>query len=220
MYIQMLGVPIGTYAAFLAATLAIAVIPGPDHAYLGAVALRDGRRAGIIAALGMALSMTVHTLLAVTGVGAALAAVPAALDAIRIVGAAYLLHLGVGTLRGTSHAAAAQPLPADRVFGRAIIVNLANPKIVLFFLAYLPQFVIAGTDSTSVQLLVLGLSFVLIGLIVDVVYAIAGGLAGRLLAARGTGAQTLTTISGIVYLVLAAAVLATLAVDATDWRAA
>lgn len=210
----MFGLTVGTYVAFLVTTFVIVVVPGPDHVYLGAVALRDGRRAGVIAAAGMAVAMTIHTLVAVTGVGAALAAVPAALQVIRLVGAAYLIHLGVTTLRSRSEPTADEPSTSRRVFTRAIVVNLTNPKIIIFFLAFLPQFVDARAGAVPMQLTVLGLSFVLLGLVVDVAYALAGGTVRRLLASRGTQVRSLGTVSGVVYIVLGVSILGSLALDA------
>jgi len=215
---MILDIPVAVYLAFLAATLLIAVVPGPDHVYLGAVALRDGRRAGTVAASGMAVSMTVHTLVAATGLGAVLAAVPAALVVIRLLGAAYLIHLGIGALR-TRAADAPAAASTGRNFWRAMVVNLTNPKIVIFFLAFLPQFVDGDAGNPTLQLLVLGLTFVVIGFGVDVVYASLGGLLGRFLSGRGTKARMLSVISGCVYLALAALVIGTVAVDVASGAA-
>ncbi|MFC0531966.1 LysE family translocator [Phytohabitans kaempferiae] len=213
----MVDISAGTYLAFLAATALIAIVPGPDHVYLGAVALRDGRRAGVVAASGMALSMTVHTLVAVTGIGALLAAMPAALGLVRLAGVAYLIALGVSALRSRGDAASGESIHKGRVFWRAVVVNLTNPKIVLFFLAFLPQFVDPHAGSTAPQLLVLGLSFVVVGFLVDVVYAMAGGALGRFLAARGIRPRTLEIVSGVVYLLLGTVILLSLAADASAW---
>ncbi|WP_120004251.1 LysE family translocator [Nesterenkonia muleiensis] len=212
----MFGITMGTYIAFLIATFVIVIVPGPDHVYLGAVALRDGRRAGIIATTGMALSMTIHTLIAVTGLGAALAAIPAALDLVRVGGALFLICLGIATLRKRSDSAQQKPPPSGGVLTRAMVVNLTNPKIALFFLAFLPQFVAPDSGTVPLQLLILGLSFVVLGFIVDAIYAIGGAMAGRFLTARGTRARPLTAVSGIVYLGLAAIILASLAFDSAS----
>ncbi|SCG57352.1 Threonine/homoserine/homoserine lactone efflux protein [Micromonospora echinaurantiaca] len=209
----MLGVPMEAYGAFLAASFVIAVVPGADHVYLGAVALRNGRRAGVVAASGMAVSMTVHTLVAVTGVGAVVVALPAALVTIRLVGAGYLVYLGMGALRRADGPDAPPVTATGRNFWRAMVVNLTNPKIVIFFIAFLPQFVDTTIGHSAVQLLVLGLSFVVVGFLIDTVYALLGGLVGRLLARRGKNARALAMISGIVYLVLGALVLASLLID-------
>ncbi|QEW03787.1 LysE family translocator [Microbacterium lushaniae] len=216
---MILDIPLAVYLAFLAATLLIAVVPGPDHVYLGAVALRDGRRAGTVAASGMAVSMTVHTLVAVTGLGALLTALPAALVLIRLLGAAYLIHLGIGALRARTATDAPAAASTGRNFMRAMVVNLTNPKIVIFFLAFLPQFVDGDAGNPALQLLVLGLSFVVIGFVVDTVYASLGGLLGRFLAGRGTKARALSVISGCVYLGLAALVLVTVVVDVVSGAA-
>ncbi|WP_168209074.1 LysE family translocator [Agromyces intestinalis] len=205
------------YLVFLAVVFTVTVLPGPDHVYLGAVALRDGRVAGLIAAAGMAASMGVHTLVATTGLGVVLAAAPAALIAIRAVGAAYLVVLGAGALRAARRARAGSEelsaTPGGRVFWRAALVNLTNPKIVLFFLAFLPQFVDADAGPAAGQLLLLGLSFVAVGFIVDSAYALLGGALHDYLDARGTRRAAIATANGVILLSLAGVIVGSIVVD-------
>ncbi|WP_308797828.1 LysE family translocator [Agromyces silvae] len=198
---------------FLIAASAVAVIPGPDHFYLGAVALRDGRRVALVSAVGMAAGMTVHSVVAATGLGALLLTVPGALIGVRALGALYLLYLGISAIRANPQPDDVAEAPRGRSFVRAMTVNLLNPKIVLFYLAFLPQFVTPSTIPIGVQLLMLGLLFVAIGLVVDVAYAFVGVAANAFLRRRGVGSRALSVASGVAYLALAAFVASTVVLE-------
>jgi threonine/homoserine/homoserine lactone efflux protein len=167
-------------ASFLVAALIIQLVPGPGMLFILAQGMAGGPRAGVAAALGAAAGMMVHTIAAVAGLAALFAHVPVAYDVLRIGGALYLLWLAVGHLRGTAalgeRPAVAAP-STRRVFVRAGLNNLANPKVILFYLAFLPQFVDRELGAVPVQLLALGVVFLAIGLVLDLAI---GTLAGRL----------------------------------------
>lgn len=95
----MFGINLGAFAAFLVAVLIIIVIPGPDHMLLAAVSLKDGKRAGVTASAGIATAMIVHTLIAISGMGVAITAAPIALGVIRVLGAIYLIYMGISEIR-------------------------------------------------------------------------------------------------------------------------
>jgi threonine/homoserine/homoserine lactone efflux protein len=130
-------------ALFMSATLALNLAPGPDMLYVSTRSLAQGRRAGIVSALGIAAGSVVHTIAIASGLAALLAAVPVAYEVVRFVGAAYLIWLGVQALRAkTSPLDGRQLAPATEwaIFRQGMITNVLNPKVALFFLAFLPQF--------------------------------------------------------------------------------
>ncbi|GAC66378.1 putative amino acid efflux protein [Gordonia soli NBRC 108243] len=205
---------IGTYLGFVAATVAIAAVPGVDHMYLGAVALRDGRAAGLVGALGMAASMCVHTAVSVSGLGLVVANAPMVFTAIKIIGGLYLIYLAVSAWRSSPDDRAAVDPGSRRTFASAFLVNLTNPKIVIFFLAFLPQFVSSGSGSVTIQLTALGLTFLVIGLLIDACYVMLFGAAGSALGRRGIPTVCLSRVAALVYLVLGVGILVAAVVTA------
>lgn len=152
--------------SFLVAAVAVTVAPGPDNLMVLSVGVSRGRRHGVAFGLGAALGCLSHTTLAVLGVSALIAATPAAFAALRIAGGLYLLWLGLGALRsrGPSLDAAGVPgpLPSARgLFARGLVANAINPKVILFFLAFLPQFVDRGRGGVAWQTAQLGIVFTL-----------------------------------------------------------
>jgi len=172
------------FLSFVAAGLALNIVPGADMTFIIASAARGGRRAGMIASLGVGAGALVHILAAVLGLSAILASSQAAYDAIKWAGAAYLLWLAVSLLR--TRAAPAQdgappPAPGWRLFRAAMLVNILNPKVALFFLAFLPQFVDPAAAVPALQILCLGLWFDFAGTLVNIAVALAAaGAADRL----------------------------------------
>lgn len=154
--------------AFLLTAVMLTATPGPDNLMVLSVGMSKGRRSGIVFGLGCALGCLSHTLLAVIGVGAILAASPMAFTALKWAGGAYLIWLGTQALR---HAGAVriegsdsnQSQPAaeslGRTFSKGLVANAINPKVVLFFLSFLPQFVDTSRGSMELQLGLLGLLF-------------------------------------------------------------
>lgn len=159
---------------FLAAAVLLTVSPGPDNLMVLSMGMSRGQRAGVTFGLGCALGCLSHTLLAVVGIGALVAASPVAFTLMKTLGGAYLVWLGVQALRhaGAAHVGAAR-LGSEshwKLFTKGLIANAINPKVVLFFLAFLPQFVDASRGHVPWQLGLLGLIFtvqaaVLFGLI-------------------------------------------------------
>lgn len=198
-----------SFAVFVVAVLVICVTPGPDMLYILTRGISQGRRAGLLSAVGMAIGMLCHTTLVALGLAALLRSSSVAFDVLRYAGAAYLLVMAWHSLRAKPSAdvEAEQPAVASRrVMGQAVFTNLLNPKIVLFYLAFLPQFVRTSAGHPTVQLLVLGLTFVVLGLAVDCVVALAAGRIGGFLKRRGGAQAWLNRVSGVVFLGLAARV--------------
>ncbi|GII79040.1 membrane protein [Sphaerisporangium rufum] len=196
------------FTAFLLAALVIQVTPGPGMLFIVALGMAGGRRAGWAAACGAAAGMLVHTCAVALGLGAVLRAAPMAMDLLRFGGAAYLLWLAVRAFRTSDGVPAvpdrAAPERLGPVFVRGLVNNLANPKIVLFYLAFLPQFVDPVLGRETVQLFVLGLAFLALGLAVDLILGGAAGGAGRRLLRHRAARRWLDRLAGTVYGVLAA----------------
>ncbi len=154
---------VGVLAAYTLAVLALNYTPGPDMAMFVGTAITRGRRAGFAAFFGTSTGILVHTLLVTFGLSALLAASPVAFDVLKVVGALYLLYLAVGAIRHGSHFSPDDgllpPEPALRLYLKGLAINVLNPKVALFFLTFLPQFVEPGDPAARGKLLVLGLWF-------------------------------------------------------------
>lgn len=151
--------------AFLSAAMLITVSPGPDNLMVLGVGMSRGRAKGIAFGLGCALGCLSHTILATLGVSALIAASPMAFTALKVLGGVYLIWLGWGALRSPGGARVEGiGMPDEsllRLFGKGLFANSINPKVVLFFLSFLPQFVVAGNGPVSWQTAQLGLLFTL-----------------------------------------------------------
>lgn len=186
---------------FLAATLALNLTPGPDMLYVITRSATEGRAAGVVSALGIATGCVVHTLAVALGVSGLLAAVPIAYDVLRYLGAAYLVYLGMRRLFGSAPAhSAAAPEHAGlwRVYRQGVVTNVLNPKVALFFLAFLPQFVDRSAGGVSLALAALGTLFNISGTIVNVLVALAASGAARW-TRRPTLATWASRVSGGVF---------------------
>src|SRR5262249_12874282 len=163
----MIALPgIDVLVAFTAASLVLIFTPGADMALFLGETLRGGRKRGFAAMLGVTTGLLVHTMLAALGLSALLAASDAAFTAIKVAGVAYLLLLRLDALRHgaalTLEAGAGDRRPLHRAYLRGLAVNLFNPKIVLFFLTFLPQFVSAADAEASAKLMFLGVYFIVL----------------------------------------------------------
>lgn len=190
---------------FIPACLALNLTPGADMMFCLGQGLRSGPRAATAANLGIGAGCMVHTALAGLGLGAVVAAQPLAFDAIRWLGVAYLLWLAVQALRHPMdlQARAVAALPLRRVFRDALIVNLLNPKVILFILAFLPQFV-DPAQAVLPQFLFLGAILTLGGLLINgLVGGFAGGI-GRRFAGSVALARWLPRVSAAIFATLAA----------------
>ncbi|WP_020135959.1 LysE family translocator [Streptomyces sp. 351MFTsu5.1] len=177
--------------------------PGPDMAYMLAVGLEGGRRAAVKAILGIATGMSVYAAAVVAGVGQIARSHPSLLDTIRILGAVYLLWLAYVTMRHARRAISGHTdVPAGRWYVRGILVSITNPKIILFFLAILPQF-IGSAENPALQMAILGAIDILMEVIL---YGSVGVLAGYFqarLAGSTKATAVLNYMACTVYVVLA-----------------
>jgi threonine/homoserine/homoserine lactone efflux protein len=195
-----------TLAVFALASLLLAVVPGPAVLYIVAQAVDQGRRAGVASAAGVATGGLVHVTAAVVGLSSLLASSATAFEAVKLVGAAYLIYLGARRLVTKSAPAALERerRPLGELYRRGVVVNVLNPKTALFFLAFLPQFVDADAGHAWLQIGALGLIFVAIALLSDSAYALAAGTAAGAL--RGRAFQNVQRwVSGSVFVGLGVA---------------
>ncbi len=161
---------------FVLAGLLLNITPGADMLYIAHRSAIQGVKAGIIAALGIGAGCLVHILFAALGLSVVLAASALAFTVVKLVGAAYLIYLGLATLISLRSPAGeekslAQPLPPGQIFRQAMLINVLNPKVVLFFMALLPQFVSPQAAHPAISFLFLGCLFNLNGTIVNVLFA-------------------------------------------------
>ncbi|MEU3740096.1 LysE family translocator [Streptomyces sp. NPDC032198] len=191
--------------AYLAAVAIITVVPGPDAAYIVAVALERGPRAGLVSAAGMALGMLVHVTAAALGLAVMLRSTPAVLVLVELVGGCYIGCLAVTTIRSAGKAPPAIPAApaARRVLRRAVLTNLLNPKTVLFFAAFLPRFTNAQQGPLWLQLLTLGMIFLLMGLAWDSAIGLCAGRLGQGLVRGRRATVAVSLIAGATMAALA-----------------
>lgn len=188
---------------FLMAALVLLLIPGPAVLYIVTRSIDEGRRAGLTSVLGVHVGTLVHVMAAALGLSALLAASAAAFTAVKFLGAAYLVYLGVRRLldRSTPAPSSASGAPRlRRAFVDGVVVNVLNPKTALFFLAFLPQFVDASHGGVGGQVVTLGALFVALGLITDGLYALAAGSAGAWLRGHPRVWRSERWISGTMYI--------------------
>ena len=191
----------------MAAALALNLTPGPDMMYVTARSVSDGRRAGVVAAFGIGAGTLAHIAALALGLAALLAAVPLAYDALRIAGAVYLALIGVQLLlrpRATSATAAVAPASLQTIFAQAVVTNVLNPKVALFFLAFLPQFVEPAAGPAAAQIVVLGLLFDVQGTVVNVAVALLASGTTRRLRANAGAVSLLQRLTGAIFVALGA----------------
>jgi len=193
----------GTLAVFSLAALAILAVPGPAVVYIVTRSIHQGRAAGLASVLGIHVGTTVHLAAATAGLSAILVSSATAFTVVKALGAAYLIVIGIRTLVGRADAASTDlqrpPRRRRRDFAEGVVVNVLNPKTALFFLAFLPQFVDPSGGKVWEQILVLGVSFMLLGLVTDSMWALAAGSAGEALRGSRRWAQVQRYVSGSVF---------------------
>ena len=195
-------------AAYLVVALAVALSPGPDVLFVLANSMQHRMKGAVASALGIGAGSLVHALAAAVGISALIAASPLAFDMLRYAGAAYLAYLGIKALQ--SWYRGAQPIAAGaksettalRVFQRALITNLLNPKVIVFYLALLPQFVSAQLGHVGLQIFLLGAIHAGIGVIYLSAIGFAAGRASDWLATTSFG-RWMDGIAGVFFLGLA-----------------
>jgi threonine/homoserine/homoserine lactone efflux protein len=196
------------YTLFLAAALLLTLAPGPDTMFVIGAGLESGARGGLLASAGIMTGLLVHLSLALVGVSALIAASPLAFEVLRWAGAAYLVWIGVPLLlrawRDRNAPVAGEPTrPATRVYWQGLSTNLLNPKVAIFYVAFLPQFVSPELGRTPLQLLLLGLTHWLMGLPYLCAVALASGSTAAWLRSSPGVRRALDAAAGIVFVGLA-----------------
>jgi threonine/homoserine/homoserine lactone efflux protein len=197
-------IPYESLVAFGLASVLLALAPGPDNVFVLTQSALYGRRAGIRVTLGLCTGLMAHTAVVALGIAAAIRASPPAFAVLKAAGAAYLLYLA---WRAFS-AAAIMPagggrLTGVRLYRRGVIMNVTNPKVTMFFLAFLPQFVSADKGAVATQIVMLGVLFMAVTLVVfGAVAALAGTIGAGLRASPKAGVY-LNRIAGVVFVALA-----------------
>ena len=188
---------------FSVAALALLLIPGPAVLYVVVQSAEHGRLAGLVSVAGLHLGTLVHTAAAAVGLSALVVSSAVAFSVVKYAGAAYLVYLGVRRFlaRDPAPDVSARAEPLRRLFRQGVVVNVLNPKTAVFFLAFLPQFV--DPDGTVwTQVIVFGISFVLLGLMTDSAYALVAGSLGAWMRRRR---RAFRYASGTVFVALGAA---------------
>ncbi|MBH0022009.1 LysE family translocator [Pseudoalteromonas sp. SWXJ133] len=201
--------------SFLLASFLMAVAPGPSNAFLMAQTFANGRSAGMQSAFGFALGGVIHTLFAVVGLSAVLKASPSAYAAVQYAGAAYLCYLGFMMIKGTLK----QPEPISEgkqtdkphistskksnVMFQAMMTEVLNPKVALFFIAFIPQFVDPTLSSATFQLAFFGLLYPLFAFPIDCTYIYFGDKIAQFFRRNPNSQLWIDRITGIVFIALA-----------------
>lgn len=192
------------FLGFLAAAILITLSPGPDNLMVLSTGIAKGRARGIAFGLGCAMGCISHTVLAVIGVSALIAASPAAFTALKVAGGLYLIWMGWGAI--LSHGGArvtvdgAPEESARRLFAKGLAAAAINPKVVLFFLSFLPQFVVAARGDTNVQIGLLGIVFTLQAAVIFGLLGYFSGAIGAWLNRTPTAGMWLDRLAGAVFI--------------------
>ncbi|ULH15388.1 LysE family translocator [Deinococcus sp. KNUC1210] len=200
-----------TLLLFCAAALALILIPGPAVLYIVARSLHQGRQAGIVSALGVLTGGLLHVGAAAVGISALVLSSALLFSAVKLLGAAYLIYLGIRTLL-SSPQSVQETLPEPRrlsqIYWQGALVNALNPKTALFFFAFLPQFVHPGHGPVALQTLIFGFTFLLLACISDSTYALLAGSLSRRLQGNTQFARRQKYVTGGVYMLLGVGTLA------------
>jgi threonine/homoserine/homoserine lactone efflux protein len=203
---------VSTFALFVAAALALLLVPGPAVIYVVARSVEGGRLTGLVSVLGVELGTLLHVVFAAVGLSAIVVSSAVAFSVVKWLGAAYLVWLGLRQILGRDGGDQEAPLSGSgenrlRVFSQSVLVQVLNPKVALFFLAFLPQFVDPSRSAAWTQVVVLGTTLATLGLFTDGLYALLGGTAGEWIRKQRAGAglrRARRYVKGGVYIALGA----------------
>ena len=190
------------FVAFMVAAVALNLTPGPDMTYVATRTLAEGRAAGVASAVGIGAGSLVHTVLAAAGLSSLLAYAPYAFEIVKYAGAAYLVWIAVRLWRSSDDDAASPDttrIGARRAFSEGLITNVLNPKVALFFLALLPQFIDAARGAVGMQMLILGLAFTASGTLVNAGVALLVARVRGGISAEGRFAQIMRRLAAVLF---------------------
>jgi threonine/homoserine/homoserine lactone efflux protein len=203
---------VSTFALFVAAALALLLVPGPAVIYVVARSVEGGRLTGLVSVLGVELGTLLHVVFAAAGLSAIVVSSAVAFSVVKWLGAAYLVWLGLRQILGRDGGDEEPALSGGgenrlRIFSQSVLVQVLNPKVALFFLAFLPQFVDPSRSAAWTQVVVLGTTLATLGLFTDGLYALLGGTAGEWIRKQRAGAglrRARRYVTGGVYIALGA----------------
>lgn len=199
------------FGLFALSVFLLSVTPGPDMAYVIGQSVANGRRAGIVSASGVALGSCTHAIASAVGLTALITASPVMFTAIKSVGAAYLIYLGAKMVSGTfkknkeSESFAAQnirKISAYNLLSKGFITTLTNPKVLLFFISFFPQFVTPDGEQHAASFMLLGLTYAVIAFLTDVTFALLAGSAAGAVSGNRKLQNLLDRIVGTTFIAL------------------
>ena len=197
---------ISTILLFISSAALLTIAPGPDNVYVAIRGLAQGWKAGVVAALGLVTGLFLHILLAALGLSAVLASSPILFAAVKYAGAAYILYIGWQIYKSgpisLSSDTPASPLWA--IYRQTILMNILNPKVALFFLAFLPQFVDINSPYATEQFVIFGFLFQFVALIIMGGIGLFAGIASARFTASGAGQTWLPKFAGSMVMLLGA----------------
>lgn len=199
-------IPFETVTLFFTASVALGIAPGPDNIFVLTQSALHGRLAGLTVTLGLCTGLLVHTTAVALGVAAVFATSAVAFNVLKFAGAAYLLYLAWQAFRsGASsiHDDGGESISFPKLYARGVIMNITNPKVAIFFLAFLPQFADPSRGSLTIQLLMLGALFIVATLLVFGSIAVFAGTVGGWLRRSPRAQLVLNRVAGVVFAGLA-----------------
>lgn len=195
---------IENYGVFILSAMALNLIPGSDTMYILGSSMSNGRNAGILSALGISTGCIVHTLLAALGLSVILSSSALAFNLVKYIGAIYLVYLGMRSFLSKSPLLINKDdnikIRNKRIFWQAVMTNVLNPKVALFFLAFLPQFIDPANLYGALPFLMLGITFVITGTIWGIVLALCTSYFAGKLNSKLEASGLLHKISGVIYM--------------------
>lgn len=194
-----------TIGLFAGAAFMLSLIPGPDMIYIATRSVSQGRNAGVASVLGVYTGVLIHLFAAAIGLSALIAASAVAFNLLKYVGAGYLIYLGIQTFFSKSEMFAiknAKKAKLSDIFYQGLLINTLNPKVVLFFLAFFPQFIVPSRGDVTLQFVLLGALFIVITLPVNIVVSLAGGQLGTWLRAKRGVQRASKWVTGSIYILL------------------
>ncbi len=199
-------IPPESALVFFAASALLALAPGPDNIFVLTLSALHGRKAGLLVTLGLCTGLVGHTVAVALGIAALFQASAIAFTALKIAGACYLLYLAWGAFRASASQLEAKPdVPLDgwQLYRRGIVMNLTNPKVSIFFLAFLPQFADPARGSLTLQLIFLGGIFMAAALLVFSGIAALAGSLGHWLNRSSRAQIIMNRVAGTIFVALA-----------------
>jgi len=199
-------IPAETLVLFFAASVALGVAPGPDNIFVLTQSALHGRLAGVLVTLGLCTGLVAHTAAVALGVAAVFQTSALAFTVLKLVGAAYLIYLAWGAFRAGAAELSTTDAPAlvgRQLYVRGVVMNITNPKVAIFFLAFLPQFADPDAGSLTVQMLLFGLVFIVATLLVFGAVAWTAGFLGEWLRGSARAQVVMNRVAGTVFLALA-----------------